>query len=78
MMTMWTAVHLGVSPASETIRELDEWQTGLIYETAMNYPLEGLRKSFHDRRKSPAGFDDDDLLDMGYSREDIVAIKGKG
>ena len=77
MATLWTAVHLGVSPASEAISDLDEWQTGLIYETAMNYPLEGLRKNYRDRKKSPAGFDDDDLLEMGYSHDEIAAIKGK-
>ena len=77
-MTLWVAAHLGVSPASETIGALDDWQIGLIYETAMNYPLEGLRKGYHDRKKSPANFDDGDMLDLGYSLEEIAAIKGKG
>ena len=75
-MTLWTAVHLGVSPASRTISRLDDWLTGLIYETAMGYPVEGLRKSYFDRKKSSASFDDDDLLEMGYSHEEIAAIKG--
>ncbi len=76
-MTLWTAVHLGVSPASETIQKLDEWQIGLIYETAMNYPADGLRRSYFDRKKSTSNFDDDDLIDMGYSPEEIKAIKGE-
>ena len=78
MMTLWTAVHLGISPTSRTIRNLDEWQIGLIYETAMNYPVEGLRKTYFERKKSTANFDDEDLLNMGYSPEDIAAIKGLG
>ena len=77
MMTLWTAVHLGVSPASKTIRRLDDRITGLIYEIAMGYPVEGLRKSYYDRKKSTASFDDDDLLEMGYSHEEIAAIKGE-
>ncbi len=77
MMTLWTAVHLGVSPASKTIQKLDDWQIGLIYETAMNYPVEGLRRSYFDRKKSTSNFDDDDLIDMGYTPEEIKSIKGE-
>lgn len=77
MTALWTAVHLGVSPTSRTIRNLDDWQTGLIYETAMNYPLEGLRRCYFDRKKSPGNFDDDDLLDMGYSPDENTGIKGE-
>jgi hypothetical protein len=71
------AVHLGVSPTSREIRNLDEWQIGLIYETAMNYPVEGLRKCYLDRKKSTSNFDEEDLLDMDYSPEEIAEIKGK-
>jgi hypothetical protein len=80
MMTLWAAVHLGVSPASRTIQRLDGWQIGLIYETVMNYPLEGLRRCYFDRKKSIDNIDDDDLLDfdMGYSPDEIAEIKGKG
>jgi hypothetical protein len=77
MMTLWTAVHLGVSPASKTIRALDEWQIGLIYEAAMSYPLEGLRKSFFERKQSVESVDDDDLLELGLSPDAIAQIKGK-
>ena len=69
---------MGVSPASRTIRRLDDWQIGLIYEAAMNFPVEGLRKCYFDRRKSASNFDDGDLYDMGYSPEEIAAIKGQG
>jgi hypothetical protein len=68
---------LGVSPASETIRALDEWQIGLIYETAMNYPIEGMRQSYWKRKNSAANFDDGDLADLGYSPEEIAEIKGQ-
>jgi hypothetical protein len=74
---MWTAEHLGVSPASKTIRALDEWQRGLIYEVAMSYPIEGLRKSFFERKESVESADDDDLLDLGLSPDIIAQIKGK-
>jgi hypothetical protein len=77
MMALWTAVHLGVSPASRTIQRLDDWQIGLIYETAMSYPLEGLRKCYFDRKKSMDNMDDEDLFDAGYSPEEIAEIKGK-
>jgi hypothetical protein len=43
----------------------------------MNYPLEGLRKCYFDRKKSVDNIDDDDLFDMDYSPEEIAAIKGK-
>jgi len=42
----------------------------------MNYPVEGLRKCYFDTKKSTSNFEDDDLLDMGYSLEEIAAIKG--
>ena len=67
---------MGISPASNSIRSLSDWQIGLIYETAMNYPVEGLRKCYFDTKKSTSNFEDDDLLDMGYSLEEIAAIKG--
>jgi hypothetical protein len=43
----------------------------------MNYPVEGLRRCYLDRRKSAENFDDDDILDMGYSPDDNAEIKGK-
>ena len=75
LMALWTAGRLGVSPASRVIRELDDWQMGLVYEAAMSYPLDGLRRAFRERLKSPANFDEEDLLDMGYSRGEIAAIR---
>jgi hypothetical protein len=42
----------------------------------MNYPIEGLRKYYFDAKKSTNNFEDDDLLDMGYSLEEIAEIKG--
>ena len=67
---------MGLSPTSRTIQNLDEWQIGLIYETAMNYPVDGLRRCYFDRKKSAANFDDDDLFDMGYSPDENAEIKG--
>ncbi len=75
-MRLWTAEHLGVSPASKTIHALDEWQIGLIYEVAMSYPIEGLRRSFFERKKSVEAVDDEDLLELGLSLEVIAEIKG--
>jgi hypothetical protein len=66
---------LGVSPASETIRALDDWQIGLIYEVAMNYPIEGMRQSYWKRKNQAANIDDEDLADLGYSPEEIAEIK---
>jgi hypothetical protein len=43
----------------------------------MSYPVEGLRKSYFDAKKSPSNFEDDDLFDLGYSPEEIAEIKGK-
>jgi hypothetical protein len=77
-MTLWVAAHLGVSPASNTIRVLDEWQISLIYEVVMNYTVEGLRKSYFDRRQSVENINDDALLTLGYSMDEIAKIKGKG
>ena len=76
MMTLWTAVHLGVSPASKTISDLSEWQLGLIYETAMNFSIESMRHGYYESKKSVTNLDDADILDMGYTPEEIAAIKG--
>jgi hypothetical protein len=43
----------------------------------MSFPLEGLRRCFLERKKSTSNFDDDDILDMDYSPEEIAEIKGK-
>jgi hypothetical protein len=44
----------------------------------MEFPVDGLRRSYFDRKKSAVNFEDSDLLDddMGYSPEEITAIKG--
>jgi len=68
---------LGISPASRAVQRLDDWQVGLIYETAMNYPVDGLRRCYFDSKKSVGNFEDDDMLDLGYTPEEIAAIKGK-
>jgi hypothetical protein len=47
-----------------------------MYEVAMSYPIEGLRKSFFDRRNSVESVDDDDLLELGLSPDAIAQIKG--
>jgi len=60
------------------MRALDGWQMGLIYEAAMCFPIEGLRRAYRERKKSPANFDDGDLLELGYSRPEIAEIKGGG
>jgi len=57
-------------------QELTDWQIGLIYEAAMQFPEEWMRKNFFEQKKSVANLDDRDMLDMGYSREDIARIKG--
>lgn len=68
---------MGTSPTSRTVRELDDWQIGLVYEAAMSFPLEGMRESFNKRRSSAANFDDADLLEAGYSPEEFSAIRGE-
>jgi hypothetical protein len=77
LMTLWTAAHLGVSPASRTIQNLDEWQVGLLYEVAMNFPVEGLRRSYFERQRSVQNIEDDDIAEMGYTQDEIDRIKGK-
>jgi len=42
----------------------------------MNYPIEGLRRCYFDDKKSVGNFDEDELLDMGYSLEEIAEIRG--
>jgi hypothetical protein len=59
------------------MQSLDEWQIGLIYETAMNFPVDGLRQSYYNRKTSTESFDDEDLADMGYTQEEVDQIKGK-
>jgi len=42
----------------------------------MCFPIDGLRKAFHERKRSPAIFEDEDLLEAGYSPEEFAAIRG--
>jgi len=51
---------------------------GLIYEMAVNYPIEGVRKAYLEDRKSVSNFSDADLMDddMGYTPKEIAKIKG--
>jgi hypothetical protein len=44
---------------------------------AMNFPVESLRKCYLEYKNSTSNFDDDDVLDMGYSPEQLAEIKGK-
>jgi hypothetical protein len=49
----------------------------LLYETVMSFPIEGLRKDFFEKQKKIASdFSVADYLEMGYSVEDIIAVKG--
>jgi hypothetical protein len=44
----------------------------------MNYPAEGLRRCYLDRKKkSVEDIDYDDMIDMNYSPEEIAEIKGE-
>jgi len=43
----------------------------------MCFPLEGLRKAFHERKMSPPDFKDEDLLEAGYSPEEFADIRGE-
>jgi hypothetical protein len=47
-----------------------------MYEVAMNYPVEGMRRSYFERQKSAANIEDEDLLDLGYTQEEVDQIKG--
>jgi hypothetical protein len=44
----------------------------------MNYPVEGLRRCYFDRKKSLSSYSDEDLLDAGHSPDEIAQIKGSG
>jgi hypothetical protein len=50
-----------------------------MYETAMNFPVDGLRKSYLDRKDKEAveNIDDEDLAELGLSQSEIDQIKGK-
>jgi hypothetical protein len=48
-----------------------------MYEVAMNYPVDGLRRVYFDRKKGPSNIEDEDLLELGYSLEEIEQIKGE-
>jgi hypothetical protein len=49
-----------------------------MYEVAMSYPIEGLRKSYFERKKSIEQVPDEEFLDFGYTLEEIAQMKGKG
>jgi hypothetical protein len=69
---------LGISPASEDIAALDDWQINVLYEVIMSFPLEGLRQQYAEYKKSVANtFDMQDLLDAGYSLDKIKGINGE-
>jgi hypothetical protein len=50
-----------------------------MYEIVMNFPVEGLRKSYLDRKDKEAveNIDDEDLAEIGLSQSDIDEIKGR-
>ncbi|GHU24777.1 hypothetical protein FACS1894164_12220 [Spirochaetia bacterium] len=74
-MRLWTAEHLGISPVDKGITDLDDWQIGLLYEIAMEYPIEGLRRHYSESKRSISVFDDQELIDAGYTLEQIREMK---
>jgi predicted enzyme involved in methoxymalonyl-ACP biosynthesis len=67
-------VHLRAFPANfQSARGLDSWLINLVFETAMEYPIESVRKAYHEeKRKSFVGdFDDSDLIEAGYTPEEL-------
>ena len=74
-MTLWVMVHLKGYPASGA--ELTDWQIGLIYEIAMHFSEEGLRRNYWEQKKSIVNVDDSEMLNLGYTREEIARIKGQ-
>jgi len=61
---------------------LTDWQKGLLYEVAMNYTEDGLRRNYMEelRKKkiSVSNISEEDMLAMGYSRADVSQMKGNG
>jgi len=68
---------LKVSPASKTIRSLDSWLLNLIFEMAMDYPIESVRHAYYEEKKKSLGgdFEDSDLIEAGYSPEELKGNK---
>ena len=76
-MRLWIAGYLGVSPASREIEALDDWQINVLYEVVMSFPTQGLRKQYFDNKKTISNtFDTQDLIDAGYTLEQIKEING--
>jgi hypothetical protein len=71
---------LGVSPASKTIHALDDWQIGLLYEVAIHFPLDSLRRSYyeHQNANNVKNIDPDDLASLGLPPSVINDIMEKG
>jgi len=42
----------------------------------MNFSIESMRHGYYESKKSVTNLDDADILDMGYTPEEIAAIKG--
>jgi hypothetical protein len=43
----------------------------------MSYPIEGLRRSFFERKDSVESIDDEDLIELGLSADAVARIKGQ-
>jgi hypothetical protein len=46
-----------------------------MYEMALNYPIEGVRKAYFDRQERH--IDEDALLALDWDRDEIEKMKGK-
>ena len=42
----------------------------------MNYPLDGVRKSYLKKKKTKVDFEYNDMIEAGYTPEEIKAIRG--
>jgi len=70
-------VYLRAFPAIRAERELDSWLVSLIFEMAMEYPIESVRNAYYEEKKKSfiGDFDDSDLIDAGYAPEELKGDK---
>jgi len=61
----------------QSARGLDSWLINLIFEMAMEYPIESVRHAYYEEKKKSfmGGFDDSELIEAGYTPEELKGNK---
>lgn len=74
MKTLWIMDYLKVCPDPQAITDPDF--INIVYEFAMNYTTESLRKSYiENKKREMEKVTRDELRELGYDEEDLTDVE---